>query len=151
MAAPTQPTDKEKYQRAKQTTTQMTDTRGSGSDLNSDTDRLENSENLRDKMDEDSFPASDSPSTSPVIGVGSSSRRKPGALPADFKDNPVEQFKYGRRVEDATHHFDTSTHRHAIGNPDVGEVDLGTIEADQPAERDDAADDLDDLDVGIDR
>ena len=111
--------------------------RGSGSDLNSDSRRLQNEENRRDKVVEDSFPASDPPSTSPMTGIGARTKRAPGELPADFKDNPVEQFKYGRRVEDATHHFDTSTHRHAVGNPDVGNVDLGTIEADKPAEPDD--------------
>lgn len=47
--------------------------RGSGSDPNSDTERLNNPENFQDKLGEDSFPASDPPSTSPMTGVGHAS------------------------------------------------------------------------------
>lgn len=111
--------------------------RGSGKDANSDTRRLANPENLMDKQSEDSFPASDPPSTSPITGVGERRMDRAGSLPADFKDNKVEQFKYGRRVEQATHHFDTTSRRLERGNPDIGEVDLGTIEADKPTQPDD--------------
>lgn len=44
--------------------------RGSGNDLNSDPVRLKDPENRLDKMEEDSFPASDPPSTSPITGFG---------------------------------------------------------------------------------
>lgn len=49
---------------------QARDMRGSGADKNSDSTRLNNPENLLDKMEEDSFPASDPPSTSPITGIG---------------------------------------------------------------------------------
>ena len=41
--------------------------RGSGSDINSDARRLRDLENYRDKVVEDSFPASDAPSHSPKV------------------------------------------------------------------------------------
>lgn len=125
------------------------ETRGSGSDSNSDTRRLENRENLLDKTEEDTFPASDPPSMTPMTGMGRASRDKDkddqhqmtpeerAHLPNDFKENTVEQFKYGRRSEAARHHFDRSSRRLERGNPDVGEIDLGTIEADKPAQPDD--------------
>ena len=49
--------------------------RGSGNDQNSDTRRLENEDNLQDKTDEDSFPASDPPSQTPIFGVGRAERK----------------------------------------------------------------------------
>lgn len=84
---------------------------------------------------EDTFPASDAPSmSSPITGSG---HKDISDLPADFKDNKVAQFEYGRRSQAKTQHFDTSTRRLSMGNPDIGEVDLGTIEADEPAQPDD--------------
>ena len=54
-----------------------------------------------------------------------------------FKNDPAAQFRYGRHAQHATEHFDQSSRRLDKGNPDVGEVDLGNIEADKPAEPDD--------------
>ena len=105
------------------------ETRGSGSDLNSDTSRLSVTENFYDKENEDSFPASDPPSNSPLRAAGRS-------LPANFKDNPRAQFEFGRRSERSTEHVDPTSTRLERGNPDVGEVDLSTIEADKPAQPD---------------
>jgi hypothetical protein len=143
---------------------QNNDNRGSGSDKNSDTSRLRDPENYQDKVEEDTFPASDPPSHSPLTGVGRTygdtgaggesdsepnSKSKSGDVPADLKNNPKAQFLYGRRTEKKTHHFDRTSRRLERGNPDVGEVDLGTIEADRPAQPDDhdhfdTADDDDD-------
>ena len=111
--------------------------RGSGNDANSDTRRLHDEENLQDKTNEDSFPASDPPSNTPVSGVGRTNREVPVGAKADFKENGAEQFKYGRRTAAQTLHVDPSTNRLRRGNPDVGNVDLGNIEADKPAEPDD--------------
>lgn len=90
---------------------------------------------------EDTFPASDPPSmTSPITGVGGTKdaeSRDVSGLPADFKDNPAAQFEYGRRSQLKTQHFDTSSRRLSMGNPDIGDVDLGTIESDEPSQRDD--------------
>ncbi|MES2964753.1 MAG: hypothetical protein V4760_12745 [Bdellovibrionota bacterium] len=129
------------------------DQRGSGSDINSEVGRLHDDDNLQDKIDEDSFPASDPPSHSPMTGVGRTeseskprqvheeSEREthddPSGLKANFKNDKVAQFNYGRRSQASTQHFDTSTERLRKGNPDIGEVDLGTIEADKPAQADD--------------
>jgi hypothetical protein len=115
------------------------ETRGSGSDANSDVNRLNNPENLQDKAIEDTFPASDPPSTSMFTGVGKSNddTYSVSGLPPDFKDNPKAQFEYGRRSEHTTEHFDRSSRRLENGNPDIGNVDLGTIEADKPAQPDD--------------
>ena len=55
----------------------------------------------------------------------------------EFKNNPAAQFRYGRNAQHATEHFDLNSRRLDKGNPDVGEVDLGNIEADKPAEPDD--------------
>lgn len=110
--------------------------RGSGNDANSDTRRLSDEENLLDKTNEDSFPASDPPSTSPIAGVGRTNREVP-VNTKKFKENGAEQFEYGRRTEAKTLHFDPSTDRLRRGNPDVGEIDLGNIEADKPAQKDD--------------
>jgi hypothetical protein len=109
--------------------------RGSGTDINSDTRRLRSEENLLDKTVEDSFPASDPPSHTPISGV---SKAKPiSNVPSDLKENGAAQFEYGRRTEAKTLHFDPSTNRLNKGNPDVGDVDLGNIEADKPAQKDD--------------
>ena len=116
--------------------------RGSGNDPNSDTRRLQDEDNLLDKTVEDSFPASDAPSHTPISGVGRTNKESATGLPSDFKENGAKQFEYGRRTEAKTLHFDTSTNRLRKGNPDVGEVDLGNIEADKPAQKDD--DDHDD-------
>lgn len=118
------------------------DERGSGSDINSEVGRLEDEENLQDKTEEDTFPASDPPSHSPMTGVGRKKRepevsRDPSGLKSNFKDDKAAQFEYGRRSQASTQHFDTSTERLRKGNPNIGEVDLGTIEADKPAQRDD--------------
>ncbi|HVK60920.1 MAG TPA: hypothetical protein VM432_05190 [Bdellovibrionales bacterium] len=90
---------------------------------------------------EDTFPASDPPSTSPMTGVGRNVHERrpkdPSGLSKNFKNDKVEQFEYGRRSEASTLHFDPSTERLRRGNPDVGNVDLGTIEADKPAQPDD--------------
>ena len=84
---------------------------------------------------EDTFPASDAPSmSSPITGSG---HKDVSDLPDDFKDNKQAQFEYGRRSQLKTQHFDTSSRRLTMGNPDIGEVDLGTIEADEPAQPDD--------------
>jgi hypothetical protein len=131
---------------------QNNDNRGSGSDKNSDTSRLRDPENYQDKVEEDTFPASDPPSSSPLTGmgrtygdtgaggdagVGRESYTESKGVPEDLKDNPKAQFLYGRRTEKKTHHFDRTSRRLERGNPDVGEVDLGTIEADRPAQPDD--------------
>jgi hypothetical protein len=109
--------------------------RGSGSDKNSDTRRLHSEENLLDKTNEDSFPASDPPSHTPISGV---TRARPlGEVPRDLKESGKAQFQYGRRVEAKTLHFEPNTNRLDKGNPDIGDVDLGNIEADQPSQRDD--------------
>ena len=95
----------------------------------------ENQVRRLDSESEDTFPASDSPSmTSPITGSG---HKDVSDLPDDFKDNKQAQFEYGRRSQAKTQHFDTSTRRLTMGNPDIGEVDLGTIEADEPAQPDD--------------
>lgn len=124
--------------------------KGSGSDKNSDHGRLKNTENRFDKMDEDSFPASDAPSQTGRSGsLGSPAQvasgemssakaaLKESGLPADFKDSKMAQFEYGRKSEASTLHFDTSTRRLEMGNPDIGNVDLGTI--DNSDESEDAA------------
>lgn len=109
--------------------------RGSGSDKNSDTRRLRSEENLLDKTNEDSFPASDPPSQTPISGV---TRARPiGDVPSDLKESGKAQFKYGRRTEAKTLHFEPNPNRLNKGNPDIGDVDLGNIEADKPAQRDD--------------
>jgi len=115
--------------------------KGSGSDKNSDHRRLHDTENRLDKMDEDSFPASDAPTQTGRSGsLGSPSQVQAGemnssksaldesGLPADFKDSKTAQFEYGRKSEASTLHFDTSTRRLEMGNPDIGNVDLGTID-----------------------
>ncbi len=112
--------------------------KGSGSDRNSDVSRLKHATNRQDKMEEDTFPASDA-SSSYSVGRGEK-HAKPldtNGLPADFKDNKAAQFEYGRKSEASTLHFDTSTHRLEQGNPDIGDVDLGVIDADAPARKDD--------------
>lgn len=111
------------------------ETRGSGTDKLSDTERLKSPDALQDKTEEDTFPASDPPSTSPVTGVGPDTNNPEDV--DDFKNNPKRQFQYGRKTEEATLHFDRNPHRLETGNPDVGDVDLGTIEADKPAQPDD--------------
>src|SRR4051812_6878593 len=111
--------------------------RGSGTDVNSDTRRLQDEENRLDKTVEDSFPASDPPSHTPISGVAKTHREVPVGASANFKENGAEQFEYGRRTEAKTLHFDPSTDRLRRGNPDVGNVDLGNIEADRPADPDD--------------
>lgn len=58
-------------------------------------------------------------------------------LPLNLKESKAAQFEYGREVEKRTHHFDRSSKRLESGNPDVGEIDLGNIEADKPAQPDD--------------
>lgn len=60
-----------------------------------------------------------------------------GHVPKNIKDSKAAQFEYGRRSQHATEHFDRTSRRLEHGNPDVGEVDLGNIEADKPAEPDD--------------
>ena len=126
--------------------------RGSGHDINSDLERLRDEQNRQDKIDEDSFPSSDPPSYTPMTGFGRADRERaphdeipepdPSGLEPDFKNDKAAQFEYGRKSQASTQHFDTSTNRLRKGNPDIGDVDLGTIEADEPAQRDD--DDLDD-------
>lgn len=111
--------------------------RGSGYDQNSDTRRLQNEDNLQDKTIEDSFPASDPPSNTPLSGVGRTDREVPTGMKSDFKENGAAQFEYGRRTEAKTFNYETSTNRFRKGNPDVGDVDLGNIEADKPAQKDD--------------
>ena len=111
--------------------------RGSGNDLNSDSRRLRDEDNLQDKTIEDSFPASDPPSNTPISGSGRTNREVPVGMKSDFKENGAEQFEYGRRTEAKTFNFDTSTNRLRRGNPDIGNVDLGNIEADKPAQKDD--------------
>jgi hypothetical protein len=113
--------------------------RGSGSDKNSDTSRLGKDQNLLDKEVEDTFPASDPPSHSPMTGVGRGAHGEdPSGLPSNFKNDKAAQFEYGRQSQASTQHFDTSTDRLRRGNPDIGEVDLGNIEANRPAEPDDS-------------
>jgi len=124
--------------------------RGSGHDINSDLERLRNQDNLQDKIDEDSFPSSDPPSHSPMTGFGRADHERrsedsrgkipepdPSGLEPNFKNDKAAQFEYGRKSQASTQHFDTSTNRLRKGNPDVGDVDLGTIEADKPAQSDD--------------
>lgn len=71
--------------------------RGSGNDRNSDTRRLKNDDNLQDKTSEDSFPASDPPSNTPLSGVGRTDREVPAGAKVDFKEDGAAQFEYGRR------------------------------------------------------
>lgn len=117
--------------------------RGSGHDLNSDTARLHDEQNMQDKTVEDSFPASDPASNTPVSGVGatrnswSEDSQNPAGTPKDFKDNKAAQFEYGRRTEAKTFNYEQNTNRFRKGNPDVGNVDLGNIEAGKPADPDD--------------
>lgn len=111
--------------------------RGSGTDQNSDTRRLQDEDNLQDKTVEDSFPASDPPSQTPMSGTGRKHRDIPASMASDFKENGAEQFEYGRRTEAKTFNFETNTNRFKKGNPDVGSVDLGNISADRPAQKDD--------------
>lgn len=54
-----------------------------------------------------------------------------------FKNSKAAQFEYGRKNQHNTEHFDQSSRRLENGNPDIGEVDLGNIEADRPAQPDD--------------
>ena len=73
--------------------------RGSGSDLNSDTHRLRDESNLQDKIIEDSFPASDPPSNTPLSGVGRTDREvRTNGPKSEFKENAADHFEYGRRV-----------------------------------------------------
>ena len=138
----------------------QSDRRGSGTDANSNSGRLNDQENYLDKMAEDSFPASDPPSFSPITGVSETSaagivggeddevdansasssgrdRDDVSGLPEDFKDNKAAQFEYGRESQRRTQHFDQTSRRLDHGNPDIGNVDLGNIEADRPAQPDD--------------
>ncbi len=55
-----------------------------------------------------------------------------------IKESKIAQFEYGRRSQRATERFDRTSRRLERGNPDVGEVDLGNIEADKPAQPDDS-------------
>jgi hypothetical protein len=111
-----------------------------------------------DRMDAESFPASDAPSHTPHPDLNSSASnsaqpdinagRSHGVGPdandkadrEDFKNNSARQFRYGRQSEQSTLHFDPTSKRLETGNPDVGNVDLGTIEADQPAQPDESSD-----------
>lgn len=112
--------------------------KGSGSDVNSDISRLGHATNLQDKTEEDTFPASDSPGSYSVgRGPQHGAPLQAEGLPADFKENKSAQFAYGRKSEASTLHFDRSTNRLERGNPDVGDVDLGVIDANEPARKDD--------------
>lgn len=57
------------------------ETRGSGSDRGSDSSRLKSREALLDKTDEDSFPASDPPSSSPITGFGRANDASVASIP----------------------------------------------------------------------
>lgn len=54
-----------------------------------------------------------------------------------LKNSPAAQYEYGRKAQHSTEHFDQSSRRLEHGNPDIGEVDLGNIEANKPSEPDD--------------
>lgn len=62
---------------------------------------------------------------------------KDPAAREQLKNSKAAQFEYGRKAQHSTEHFDQSSRRLEKGNPDIGEVDLGNIEADKPAEPDD--------------
>lgn len=124
---------------SKQPTKKDSVARGSGSDVNSDSRRLSDADMLEDKTIEDSFPASDAPSHSPISGAGRTKSEIPSSLPEDFKENTAAQFEYGRKSEASTLHFDRSENRLRKGNPDIGNVDLGTIEYD--SSKDETAED----------
>ncbi|MES2856846.1 MAG: hypothetical protein V4692_13330 [Bdellovibrionota bacterium] len=61
----------------------------------------------------------------------------PSGLSSNFKNDKAAQFEYGRKSQVSTQHFDTSDSRLRKGNPDIGEVDLGNIEANEPPQPDD--------------
>lgn len=64
--------------------------------------------------------------------------KKPlGDVPADLKENPRAQFEYGRRSEKKLERTARDSKRLEIGNPNIGEVDLGNIEANEPSQPDD--------------
>lgn len=67
----------------------------------------------------------------------SNSPRAESQAPKNIKESKAAQFEYGRKSQHSTEHFDRMSRRLERGNPDVGEVDLGNIEADKPVEPDD--------------
>ena len=54
-----------------------------------------------------------------------------------FDQSGGEQFKRGRENEKKLQITDPESHRLDNGNPDIGDVDLGVIEADKPTRKDD--------------
>ena len=75
--------------------------RGSGNDRNSDTYLLQNESNRHDKTVEDSFPASDPPSNTPMSGVGRTNLEVPTGQNPEFTEIGASQFEYGRRAKTA--------------------------------------------------
>jgi len=67
------------------------ETRGSGSDRYSDSSRLKSREALLDKTDEDSFPASDPPSSSPITGFGRVSDASVAQSPGVIKTRVIRE------------------------------------------------------------
>lgn len=47
------------------------------------------------------------------------------------------QFKQGREQAKKLQITDPNSHRLETGNPDIGDVDMGVIEADKPTKKDD--------------
>jgi hypothetical protein len=70
-----------------------------------------------------------------------------GQVPKNLKDSGSAQFLYGRASAKAAEIYDPSSHRLEDGNPDIGDVDLGTIQASEAADGEVLLDDDDALDI----
>ena len=64
-------------------------------------------------------------------------KKNVGSVPTNLKESGAAQFQYGRESEKKLERTARNSHRLEMGNPDIGDVDLGVIEADKPAQKDD--------------